>query len=210
MPSIWVVRYKLEPGVLYAAGPLEFVEPQVTLTLAANEIVGISHQLTLPDQGTGREAIKESRRELDIMLLALRYRQLKAVKYTLNALRISPSGGPVTATARGRISTGPLAVRVPDSLWRNPREARLATWLELAGDAREATSPATALRLYYFILEDLRDSPALGQILDEVSLSLFQSTERFRKPSTNRCSQDKKHSHGALWNCAAVAACPQV
>lgn len=196
--SRWLVKYTFNPGVPYSCGASEYPEQTLKLNLDEQQLIGMEHTLELPLDASRDIALETSLAELECFLVSLRYLQLKPIQWWADASRIEPSESAIRLIARGTMVTMPLTVKIPPQGWQNP-DPRLTAWLHFACEAHESQSPATAIRLYYLIIEDLAVSASPeGSAFQELKEALsairdFVSHKEITRPKT--IERLKKYAH---------------
>ncbi len=155
MLSRWQITYEIDPGIEYAGGPLLYDGGELCLFTRDGSIVAIQHKISLDEAATPEDAIAASRIRVDIVLLALRYLQLQPIHWWVDALRLEPPESGLRLRVRASGVVGPRPVRTPRDGAGDTRQAQLASWIAFASEAQETASPATAIRLYFLIIEDL-------------------------------------------------------
>jgi hypothetical protein len=153
--STWRVSYEFVPPIAYGGGQLSSGSASLKLNDAGTQIIGAEHVIEMADGCSRDEARAASFAEMDALLSALRYLQLSPFRYWSDAIRISPPESGLRFTGRADGTVGGRPVQIPPAVWPSDAPLNLTTWLRLASDAQEAASPATALRAYAIILEDI-------------------------------------------------------
>jgi hypothetical protein len=141
----------------------------VTFQAEDGKLSGIVHLFEQPLETTREEARRFSIQALECLLLALRFLHLKPVRWWADARRLVPPENEIRVSLRASAELGPRQVTIPTDGWFDEEAARLAAWLNFASEAQETSSPATALRLYYLVLEELADAGTLSADSAEVA-----------------------------------------
>ncbi|MDP9203434.1 MAG: hypothetical protein M3P26_16105 [Gemmatimonadota bacterium] len=187
--SLWEVTYTFEPAIPCKGGPVDFADAGLRLAIADSHITGAQHRVEAAIEASREDVLRYSRESLDCFLAALRFLQLTQVYWWADASRIDPPESGLRLQVRASGTVGSRAVVVPGEGWLGDESARLAAWLYLAAEAQETPSPATAIRLYFLIVEELSDLEALADDSTELILCLkairdFVSHPVIDKPRT--------------------------
>lgn len=155
--SRWLVKYTFSPGIPYSCGASEYPEQNLKLNLFEQHLIDMEHTLMLALDASRDIALRTSYEILECFLMSLRYLQLKPIQWRADASRINPSEPRISLICQGTMVTMPLAIEIPQQGWQTP-DPQFTTCLHFACEAHESISPATAIRLYYLIFENLATS----------------------------------------------------
>ena len=114
----------------------------------------IHHDIDTGGAVTRDLAARQSRRDLQGAMAAFRYLQIGPLHWWSDASMISPPETGLRLSGRGTATVGTRAIEVPARGWSGDLAAEVLTWILLASQAQESSSPAVRLRLYFLILED--------------------------------------------------------
>jgi hypothetical protein len=154
----WQISYEFDPAIPYAGRATSFPTERLTVEVGDTGIRGLTHYVDLVDDASEDRALGKSWRQVGGFIAALRFLQAKPVSWRAYPTLLEPQrpGKFPSLRVKGTAETGPRALTtIPTLGWQAGADSRLSVWLNLAAEAQEAPSSATAFRLYALILEDI-------------------------------------------------------
>jgi hypothetical protein len=174
--SKWRVAHTFSPPVRLLDRTLPTIEG-VTFVADDGGLQTVLHDLELAASASREEAEKQSRNALEGAVAALRYLQVRPLNHWSEATRITPPESGLRFVVRATGTVGTRAIALPGKGWSADLPAEVLTWLVIAAQAQESQSPAVRVRLYFMILEDLRDR---GELTDSAAQAEYHSLKPVR------------------------------
>jgi hypothetical protein len=165
--------------------------------LQDGRLLGFVHRLDAALETEREDVRAASIRSVECLLIALRFLRVAPVQWWAEARRIEPPESGLRLTLRATASVGARAVQFPRRGWNGADAPRLAGWLQLASEAQEAQTPASALRLYFLILEQAGEN---GDLSAE-GTALFECLRALRD-FVSHPTVDRARTVGRLRECA--------
>jgi hypothetical protein len=195
--SVWQVVYQIHTPIPFQGGSLSFTAEGVDLREREGALFRIEHTLRLPESASIDDALHTSRDKLDALLMAIRFVRVLPFEWSSDAKRLEPPGPNLLAFGfRATVVLGPRPLVVPSQGWNEQDADRLGAMLTFASEAQESSSPATAVRLYYLVIEDLIDQGAVA------ANAQFVADLRAVRNFASHAKIDQKWTENRLRSCA--------
>ena len=163
MPDSWRVVYEIQNRPDVATPIAGYPSLGVKLEYEGNSLVRLTHEFSPDETLSEDEAYGASLRGLRVLWELLEHERGEPPRLTRGS--VTKLGAPPRAVIAGRAQLkGSVIVVKPVSLPSDAALAaapeRLAAWLSLSNQARQASSDVEAIRNYYMVWEDMNGVPA--------------------------------------------------
>jgi hypothetical protein len=198
----WRVHHTFERPLTVVNQIHSYPASGIELRYEGAKLVGVTHTFDVPEEQDRFWAGETSRKALSLLTDILQYWWGFPIRASTSAAELlaEDHADPATTKLRGGVSAPASTaiarpIPLPTQAILQAPPSRLPVWLRLANDARQADSPAHAVRNYYMIWEDMndrrpkrtetepwrlklvRDFVSHGDKLKSASLQLFLATE---------------------------------